>query len=269
MSEFNSVSSVSLFDSHCHLHYDYDPKTIDDVLKSAKDNGIDRFMTVGVDLKTLDAVQRVSEKYEQVYHTVGVHPHDAKDLSPEGVSILEKASHHPKCRAIGEIGLDYYYEHSDRRVQIAQLEAQLDLALKIQKPVVIHARDAEEDLLVALSAYAKKCSGVPAPGVIHCFTGTEQFGKACLDLGFLISVSGIITFKNSEPLRSAVANFPLSQMMVETDSPYLAPIPHRGKKCEPFMVRLTCERLAQIHGVTLEEAARITTTNACRVFGVA
>jgi TatD DNase family protein len=260
--------SAGLFDSHCHLHYDYSPHSIEDVLRIAKENGVERFMTVGVDLKSLAAIQKISESHENVYHTVGVHPHDAKELTPEGIVLLEKSSHHPKCRAIGEIGLDYYYEHSDRKVQMEQLESQLDLALKVKKPVVIHARDAEKDLLAALSSYAKKCSGVSAPGVIHCFTGTQEFGKACLDLGFFISVSGIITFKNSETLRSAVSTFPISKMMIETDSPYLAPIPYRGKKCEPFMVRLTCERLAQIHGVPFQEAARVTSENACTVFGV-
>lgn len=255
-----------LIDSHCHLHYDYSPKTEADLIREAKAAGVEALVTVGTEIATLEKTIAISEAHSNVYHTVGVHPHEAITMKAEDLAILEGAAAHPKCRAVGEIGLDYHYEHSPRDVQIAQLKAQLDLALKVKLPVVIHSRDAEPDLLAALTEYAKKCSRIP--GVIHCFTGTFSFGQACLDLGFYISFSGILTFKNAEDLRSSARAFPLDRLLVETDSPYLAPIPYRGKKCEPSMVKLTAQKLAEVKGLTFEEVATTTTLNTRRAFGI-
>ncbi|MEK6578775.1 MAG: TatD family hydrolase, partial [Bdellovibrionota bacterium] len=149
-----------------------------------------------------------------------------------------------------------------------RLEEQLHLAIVLKKPVVIHSRDAEEDLLLLLTHYAKRVSTGVIPGMIHCFSGTRTFGQACLDLGFYISFSGIITFKNAESLRECAREFPLDRILVETDSPYLAPIPHRGKKCEPSMVRLTANKLAEVRGITFETVAEATTANAKRFFKI-
>jgi TatD DNase family protein len=257
---------TGLIDSHCHLNYDYAPKSVEVLIQEAREAGVETLVTVGTSLDTIEQIQKISETYENVFHTVGVHPHDAVTLSAEGLAILEKAAQHPKCRAIGEIGLDYHYEHSPAAIQIDWVEKQLDLALKVKLPVVIHSREAEEELLIALTSYAKKVPAGEIPGIIHCFSGTIEFGKKCIDLGFYISFSGILTFKKAEEVRAAAQLFPLDRILVETDSPYLAPMPFRGKKCEPSMVKWTAQKLAEIKGISFEEVARVTTANAKRVF---
>ncbi len=257
-----------LIDTHCHLNYDYAPKTADDLVREAREAGVEKLITIGTDIDSIDAIQKISEQYENVYHTLGVHPHDVEKISDQDLGILEKRAQHPKCKAIGEIGLDYYYEHSQRQVQIQRLEQQLELALKLQLPVVIHSRDGEDDLLVALRHYCGKLKNGKIPGVIHCFTGTIPFGQQCIDLGFYISFSGILTFKNAEDVRAAARLFPMERLLVETDSPYLAPVPFRGKKCEPAMVKFTAQKLAEVKGMGVDEVAAKTTENAQRVFGI-
>jgi TatD DNase family protein len=259
---------MELIDSHCHLNHDYAPKTPEDLVREAGDAGVSTLITVGTDLEALATMVAISEKFDNVFHTVGVHPHEAVTLGEGDLARIEAAARHPKCRAIGEIGLDYHYDHSPREVQRQQLDAQLELALRVGLPVVIHARDAEDDLLAALTRYAKRVPKGGIPGVIHCFSGTQAFGQACIDIGFYISFSGILTFKTAEDLRVAAKAFPLERLLVETDSPYLAPIPYRGKKCEPSMVRMTAQKLAEVKGLALEEVARATTANARRVFKV-
>ncbi len=256
----------SLMDSHCHLNYDYSPKTCDDLIREARESGIHALITVGTDLSSISEIERISEKNADVYHTVGVHPHDAIEMKDGDIHILESAARHPRCKAIGEIGLDYHYDHSPREIQKARLDEQLELALRVQKPIVIHSREGEEDLLVSLERYAKRLPAGAIPGVIHCFTGTRAFGEACLKLGFYISFSGILTFKNAGDIRECARAFPMEKLLVETDSPYLAPIPHRGKKCEPKMVRLTAEKLAEVKGLSIEEVARITRENTEKIF---
>lgn len=257
-----------LIDSHCHLDYDYAPKTVDQLVEEATKAGVGALVTIGVDLAHLPGAVAISEKFPQVYHTVGVHPHEAEGMTDAHLAQLRVAARHPKCRAIGEIGLDYHYDHSPREIQRKRLQDQIELALEVGQPIVIHSRDGEADLLPALAAYAKRVPAGRPVGIIHCFTGTTEFGQACIDLGFYISISGIVTFKNSEELRRSVRTFPLDKLMVETDSPYLAPMPFRGKKCEPAMVEWTARKLAEIHGTTLEEVARLTTANAKRFFRI-
>lgn len=259
---------MNLIDSHCHLHYDYAPKSRADIIREAKNAGVITFINIATDLPTLPEIQKLSEEHEEVYHTVGVHPHDVAAIKDEDLETLEVYSQHPKCRAIGEIGLDFHYDHSPHAIQFDRLEQQLDLALKTKLPVVIHSREAETELLEALKRYANRVPSSQIPGVIHCFSGTLEFGKSCLDLGFYISFSGILTFKNAEDLRTAARTFPLEKILVETDSPYLAPVPFRGKKCEPAMVLQTALKLAELKGVGIEEIARVTTLNARRVFRV-
>ena len=258
-----------MIDSHCHLHYDYAPKGVDTLISEARDAGVSHLVTVGVDLDTMDAIQKTSERFDNVVHTVGVHPHEATTLSDEGLERLRKAAAHPKCRAIGEVGLDYYYEHSPREAQMQWMERQLDLAVELGLPVVIHGRDAEADLLSLLTPYAKKSRTTkerPFVGALHCFTASYEFGKACLDLGFVISFSGILTFKTASDLRISAQKFPLDRLMVETDSPYLAPIPMRGKRCEPAMVLHTARVLADVKGVELAELDRVTSATTRSLF---
>jgi len=258
---------IELFDSHCHLNYDYAPKSVEDLIREAGEAGVAHLVTIGVDVATIGAVQKISESYNNVFHTVGYHPHDTIDVQPGDLEALEKAGVHPKCRAIGEIGLDYHYDHSPRDTQRARLQDQLEIAIRLKQPIVIHSREGEEDLLPALQAYAAR-STTSIPGIIHCFTGTLGFGRACLDLGFLISISGIVTFKKAEDVQQAAREFPLSQMLVETDSPYLAPIPFRGRKCEPAHVKFTAQKIAELKGISLEEVAATTTANAKKFFRV-
>jgi len=263
---------MQLIDSHCHLNYDYSPKSLNEVLQEARDVGVETLVTIGADFSTLNEVQGISEKYPNVYHTVGVHPHETHAMTDEDLVVLEKLARHPKCRAIGEIGLDYYYSHSPKEVQVLRLQQQLDLALKLELPVVIHSRDGEADLYTELAKYAeRKTASQPLGqqlGVIHCFSGTVEFGQKCLELGFYVSFSGILTFKKAEEVREAARLFPLERLLVETDAPYLAPVPHRGKKCEPAMVRLTAEKLAEVKGIPLETVATVTTENARRLFSL-
>lgn len=261
------TSPLDLIDSHCHLNYDYAPKSTDDLIREAREAGVGTLMTIGTDLKTIDEIQAISDRYAQVFHTVGVHPHDAVLFESEDpIPLLKSHARHPKCRGIGEIGLDYHYDHSPRDVQIRALNTQLQLAVQLKLPVVIHSREGEADLLLSLKEYCKNLEPGSIPGLIHCFTGTREFGEACLKLGFFISFSGILTFKNAGDLRDCAAAFPLDRILVETDSPYLAPVPFRGKKCEPKMVKQVAEKLAEIKGSTLEQIASQTTLNAKRLF---
>jgi TatD DNase family protein len=259
---------AGLIDSHCHLNYDYAPKSTADLVAEARAQGVEWLVTVGTDVDSLEAVVRISEEHPSVFHTVGVHPHEAVSWKPEHDALLRRAAAHPKCRAVGEIGLDYHYDHSSPADQQRALEAQLRIALDTAQPVVIHSREAEGDLLRALQRYAAQVPTDRIPGVIHCFTGTYAFGQACLDAGFYISFSGILTFKNAEDLRTSARAFPLERLLVETDSPYLAPIPHRGRKCEPAMVRLTAQKLAEAKGLPIERVIEATSANARRVFRI-
>lgn len=264
-----------LIDSHCHLNYDYAPKNEEQLIQEAREAGVEVLITVAAELGVIPELERLSARHPNIYHTVGVHPHEAISMGSteaevaESLAILERAARNPKCRAIGEIGLDYHYDHSPREVQRQRLDDQLELALNLRLPVIIHSREAEDDLLESLKKYAARVPSDRIPGIIHCFSGTRAFGEACLQLGFYVSFSGILTFKNAEDLRDCARAFPIEKLLVETDSPYLAPIPFRGKKCEPAMVKFTAQKLAELKGLSFEEVARITTANARRIFGIA
>jgi len=262
------VSEVRLIDSHCHLNYEYDGKTVEDLVREAGEKGVENLVTISVDFETHPEVVAISEKFPNVYHTVGLHPHEGSRWKSADADYIRKAARHPKCRGIGELGLDYYYDHSEHAAQLEALRAQLDLAVELDQPIVVHSRDAEADLLPELERYAKGVKPGNPVGVIHCFTGTQAFGQRCLDLGFFISFSGILTFKNAEPLREAAKAYPLDRVLVETDSPFLAPIPFRGKKGEPSMVLQTAMKLAEVKGLPLEEVARATTANSRRLFRI-
>lgn len=258
-----------LIDSHCHLHYDYAPKQASDLIAEAHAQGIDTLVTVGTDPASFEPLAKLADAHPRVYFTAGIHPHEAEKVQDADLELIRRHAVHPKCVAIGEIGLDYYYEHSPREPQLRRLNDQLQIATELGKPIVIHSRLGEDDLLAALTPFAQaKTAEGRLPGVIHCFTGSLKFGEACLALGFRISFSGILTFKNAEDVREAARSFPLERLLVETDSPYLAPIPFRGKKCEPAMVRFTAQKLAEIKRVPLEEVARATYSNTCEVFGI-
>ncbi|MGK5086550.1 TatD family hydrolase [Bdellovibrionota bacterium FG-2] len=257
-----------LIDSHCHLNYDYGAKTAADLVREAGLAGVDTLMAIATDVPTLPQVVAVSEAFPNVFHSAGIHPHEAAAATDEHLLELEKFARHPKCKAVGEIGLDFYYNLSSHEVQIQRFEQQLEVARQVGLPVVIHCREAEKQLLSQIQAYCRGLSAGAVPGVIHCFTGSIEFGKACLELGFYISFSGILTFKTAETLREAARAFPLDRLLVETDAPYLAPMPFRGKKCEPAMVVSTAQKLAETKGVSFEEVCAATRENTIRCFGL-
>jgi TatD DNase family protein len=258
-----------LIDTHCHLNYEYDNgKTPSQLVEACLMNNVKYQITIATDHTNFAEVQKISESFPSVFHSIGIHPHEASLVTPEILATMRTYLNHPKCVAVGEIGLDYFYEHSDREKQKIECASQLEIALDVKKPVVIHSRDGEEDLLDMLTDYAQDLKGNYSPGVIHCFSGTEKFARSCLDLGFYISLSGIFTFKNTEDLRQMVKGFPVDRLLVETDAPFLAPVPMRGKKCEPAMVKHTAMKLAEVLGLPFDELAKITSANAKKCFNL-
>jgi len=258
--------TLEWIDSHTHLEHEY-PFSTDEYLKNARELGLSAFVTIGTRPHSLDQLRQFAERYNDVYFTVGIHPHEAIDFD-ESVEATMRALHsHPKCVGVGEIGLDYYYDHSPRETQQKAFERQLELALEWNKPIVIHARDAEPDLLERLRSYAAKVKIPQGPGIIHCFSGTRHFAEECLKLGFYISFSGIVTFKTAQELRSIARDVPLDRILLETDSPFLAPVPHRGKPNQSAYLIETAKIIAQHKDITLEALSAATVANTRKVFG--
>jgi TatD DNase family protein len=255
-----------LVDSHCHLEYDSFAAEGDAVIERARAAGVGACVTIGTKLATFPKTLAVAEKYDRVWCSVGVHPHDAAVEPLTDAQSLVELTHHPKVVGIGETGLDYYYDHSPRAEQATNFLVHIDAAQQTRLPLIIHTRDAEDDTIAILE---EKMAKATFTGVLHCFTGTAKLAQAGLRLGLYVSASGIITFKNSEPLRQVFREMPLDRVLVETDAPYLAPIPHRGKRNEPSFVTHTAAMLAELKGVSADEIARVTTENFFRLFSKA
>ncbi len=257
-----------LIDTHAHLDYEYD-LSLEDLLAEAAGQEVKTVVAIAAEPGSLERVREIAEKFPNVYFTTGIHPHDAEKFSAEIERQMAALAKHEKCVAIGELGLDYYYNHSDKTAQHAVLNRQLEFSVQVGKPIVFHSRDAEADTISLLKPHATawREKGHP-PGVIHCFTGSKYLAEECLALGYCLSFSGIITFKNAEPLREVVKMVPLDRILVETDSPYLAPVPHRGKKNHPAYTRIVAERVAELRGLSLAEVASRTTENARRLFQI-
>lgn len=252
---------LTLVDSHCHLNYPELFPQIDQVLTHASENAVRYCLSINTRLSEADTLKEIADKYPHVFCTVGVHPHDAKDhSSADLMKQLIGHVNHPKVVGLGETGLDYYYDNSPREEQIACFDIHLEASTKLNLPVVIHTRDADADTLAAINNHPT------ATGVFHCFSGSQDLAKAALDRGYYISFSGIITFKTAQELREVVKFTPLDRMLVETDSPFLAPIPHRGKPNQPGWTRVVAEKVAEIKGISLEEVADITTKNFFKLF---
>lgn len=261
-----------LIDSHAHLDYEYEAST-EELLAAARTAGVERVIAIAAAAGSLERVRELAERFPNVYFTSGIHPHDSKDFTPDIFAEVRRLSAHPRCVAVGELGLDYFYDLSSHAVQHEALERQLGFSAEIGKPVVVHTRDADDDTLRFLGAHSRAFLArhpSRAPGVIHCFTGGERLAREALALGYYISFSGILTFKNAEPLRAIARDVvPLERMLVETDSPFLAPVPHRGKKNQPAHTRVVAEKVAELKGLSLDEVARATTENTERLFGLA
>jgi TatD DNase family protein len=252
-----------LVDSHCHLDFPELAADLDGVIARAKAAGVGRFLTIGTTLAKFAAVRAAAEHAPEIDCTIGVHPHEAKVEPLDGPDVLLREAQHPKVIGFGESGLDYYYNHSPREAQIANFRAHIAAAREADLPLVVHTRDAEDDTIAILTEEQTRGA---ITGVIHCFTGTKRLAQAMVDIGFLISVSGIATFKKAQDLRDAIATVPLDRLLVETDSPYLAPQPVRGKPNEPAYVVHTAAMLAELKGVTPDALADATTDNFFRLF---
>ena len=253
-----------LFDTHCHLDDEKFDGDRDELIESLPAEGIFACLTCGSDLATSRASLDLAERYPFVYAAAGIHPHEAAKAIPEDLSAMEGLLKKPKVVALGEIGLDYHYDFSPRDVQRELLINQLDLAYQLKKPVILHVREAQGDMLSLLSERRERLSG----GVLHSYSGSAESARQYLDMGFYISFSGSLTFKNADNLRRAALAVPLDRLLIETDSPYLAPVPFRGRRNNPGMVRQVCEKLAALFEMPPEDMAKITRDNARRLFAV-
>ena len=257
---------MRLVDSHCHLNYEGLAERQNEVLANARERGVTGFLNISTRQREWNDVISVAERNADVWATVGVHPHEA-DAHPDlGSAALLQASSHPRVIAIGECGLDYYYDKSDRTAQRERFQAHIDAAREAGLPLVVHTREAEADTAEMLEGAVKE-DGIT--GVLHCFTGSADLARKGLDLGFYISLSGIVTFKNAQDLQETAKWLPSDQMLVETDSPFLAPVPHRGKPCEPAFVADTAAFVAELRGEEAEALADATTANFYQLFAKA
>ena len=254
-----------LFDTHCHLDPGSFPGGADEVLGRARSSGVGHFTVIGVgSLEAARGAAELAERRPDVFATVGVHPHDATALDAALEDELRALLGRERVRALGEVGLDYHYDHSPRDVQGEVFRRMVALARSVKKPLVIHTRSAPSETLAILEGEGAREVG----GIIHCFSEDQSFAKRALDLGFYLSFSGIVTFKNAHSVHEVARSAPADRILVETDSPYLAPVPVRGKKCEPAFVVHTAKRLAELRGTTLAAIETQTTENAARAFGV-
>ncbi len=260
---------MPLIDTHCHLDFNAYDGLRDEIVAEAAANGVARIINPGTDLEHSRAAMRLAETYPGVYAAVGVHPNSTADFSPAHLAALRDLAAHPKVVAIGEIGLDYYWDNSPKDVQRAAFEAQLDLAAALELPVIVHNRDASDDVLAVLSAWT---AVLPAalrerPGVLHSFSAPQSAAERGLALGFYLGFTGPVTFKNADELRHIAARIPADRLLVETDGPFLTPHPHRGRRPNrPAYVRFIAERLAALRAIPFDEFAAQTTANAGRLF---
>ncbi|HEY4343229.1 MAG TPA: TatD family hydrolase [Parvibaculum sp.] len=257
------MSVPVLVDSHCHLDFPDFAAEVDEVVARAHEAGVGLMVTISTKVSEFDKVRAIAERFPNVYCSVGIHPHEAATEPETDTATLVKLAAHPKVVGIGETGLDYYYEHSPRGPQMRCFRAHIAAARETGLPLIVHTRDADEDTAAVLSEEMGK--GV-FPGLLHCFTSSPALAAHALGLGFYISLSGILTFKSAAELQETARSVPLDRLLVETDSPYLAPIPKRGKRNEPSFVVHTAAKLAEIKGVGADDLACQTSENFLRLF---
>jgi TatD DNase family protein len=255
-----------LVDSHCHLEYKGLVEDRDSVLERARAAGVGAFLNISTRQSEWDQVVGTAAREADVFASVGIHPHEADAHQDLGRAALLEATHHPKVIAIGETGLDYYYDKSDREVQKRLFRMHIDVARETQLPLVIHTRDAEDDTHAILAEEMRKGA---FPALIHCFTASADFAEKVLTLGLTISLSGIVTFKNAKDLQEVAKTIPEDKLLVETDSPFLAPVPHRGRVCEPAYVSDTAAFVAELRGTDVDHLKEVTTANFFKLFSKA
>ena len=254
---------MSFIDSHCHLNYKGLAEQQQDVLMRARGAGVSKMLTIATRESEWDDVISIAEREPDVWATVGIHPHEADSHPDVDTARLVDRAQHPRVVGIGETGLDYYYDHSDRQRQQASFRSHIAAARETSLPLIVHTRDAEDDTGAILRDEMEKGA---FPGVIHCFTASSAFAETALELGFYISISGIVTFKNAKDLQATAASLPLDRLLIETDSPFLAPVPHRGRTGEPAFVVDTAKYLAKLRGIDVTTLAEATTDNFYRLF---
>lgn len=255
---------MELIDSHCHLDMEPYKRDLDQVLARARAEGVSRVVTIGIDRSSSQAALELADRYPSVHATVGIHPHDAESASEQELRAVAELASRPGTVAWGEIGLDYAKKYSPAESQRQVFARQLELARDLDLPVIIHDRDAHRDTLEIL----KRHEPYPAGGVMHCFSGDTALAREIMELGFFLSIPGIVTFKNARQLQQVAADIPLESMLLETDGPFLAPVPHRGKRNEPAFLIHTARKVAELRGISVEEVARATTANTRRLFGL-
>ncbi|MGM0855390.1 MAG: TatD family hydrolase [Bacillota bacterium] len=253
-----------LFDTHVHLNAEQFNEDLEEVISRAREAGVEKMVVVGFDRPTINRAMELIEQYEFLYASIGWHPVDAIDMKDEDLAWIEELSNHPKVVAIGEMGLDYHWDKSPKDVQKEVFRKQIHLAKKVKLPIIIHNRDATQDIVNILREEGAEEVG----GIMHCFSGSPEIAQECVDMNFYISLGGPVTFKNAKKPKEVAKEIPLEKLLIETDCPYLAPHPHRGKRNEPAYVKLVAEQIADLKEVSFEEVENITTENAKKLFNI-
>jgi TatD DNase family protein len=251
-----------MIDSHCHLDHEPLLENLTDIIKRSKDVGITKLLTICTTLDSFERIKTIVEKDKMIYGTYGIHPHESENDQIDKESIIKAIKENIKIIGIGETGLDFYYNHSNKNRQIDSFKAHIEASIELNKPVIIHSREAERETFDILNSYKDRSLKI----LMHCFTGSLEFSQKLLTLGAFFSASGIITFKNSLDLQDTFRNIPLEKLLVETDSPFLAPIPMRGKKNEPSFIKYTLKKLSSLKETTEVKMSNITTENFNRLF---
>ena len=252
-----------LVDSHCHLNMTEFNKDLESVISNAQNNQINGMLTICTELEELNEIRNISHKNKNIWYSGGVHPNNVKNCIDDNLNIIKEYAYDKKFIAIGETGLDYYYENPKKEIQKTSFIKHINIARELNLPLIVHTRDADKDTIDILHAQYKKGK---FKGVIHCFSASEELAMEALAINFFISVSGIVTFKNAESIRQTIKKVPLSKLLVETDAPYLAPVPKRGKRNEPAFVRHTAQYLAELKSVSYDKLAKQTTQNFFNLF---
>ncbi|MBV5114419.1 TatD family hydrolase [Bacillus altitudinis] len=253
-----------LFDTHAHLNAEQYNEDLEQVIERAKSEKVEKIVVVGFDRPTITRAMELIEAYDFMYAAIGWHPVDAIDMTDEDLAWIKELSQHEKVVAIGEMGLDYYWDKSPKDVQKEVFRRQIALAKEVNLPIIIHNRDATEDVVTIL----KEEGAAEVGGIMHCFTGSLEIAKACMEMNFYISFGGPVTFKNAKKPKEVVKDIPSDRLLIETDCPYLTPAPFRGKRNEPSYVKYIAEQIAELREMSFEELAELTTENAKKVFRI-
>ena len=253
-----------LFDTHVHLNAEQFNDDLQEVIDRAIAEGVTNMVVVGFDELTINKAIELAEKYDFIHASVGWHPVDAIDMTPEHLDWLKELASHPKVVALGEMGLDYYWDKSPKEIQKEVFRKQIRLAREVKLPIIIHNRDATADIVEIL----KEENAGEVGGIMHCYSGSVETALECIDMNFYISLGGPVTFKNAKKPKEVAESIPLDRLLVETDCPYLTPHPYRGKRNEPAYVKLIAEEIAGLKGLSFEEIAEATTQNAKKLFGI-